>query len=338
MTQSQPIKIVALYKFTDQPDFESLKAPLAEFCCARSIRGTLLLAPEGINGTVAGSHEAIDQLVEWLENGNIFGGRFRGAEIKFSYADSQPFHRMKVRLKEEIVTLRAPEANPGKQVGIYVEPEDWNEVIAGDDVIVIDTRNDYEVALGTFENAIDPKTQTFTQFKDYVAANLDPQKHKKVAMFCTGGIRCEKASSYMLSQGFEEVFHLKGGILKYLETVPEQKSRWNGECFVFDERVAVGHGLKVGEAQLCRACRQPLTPADRARPEFVEGVQCHHCVDSLDEAKRQAAAERQRQIALAKARGEAHLGEDAKAAAERRRLAAKARREADRKRNRSILV
>lgn len=333
MTAQPPIRIVALYKFVDQPDFETLKAPLDQFCRARSIRGTLLLAPEGINGTVAGSHAAIGELVEWLENGNIFGGRFRGAEIKYSYADAQPFHRMKVRLKQEIVTLRAPEANPGKKVGTYVEPGDWNAVIAGDDVVVIDTRNDYEVALGTFENALDPGTQTFTQFKDYVAENLDPQKHRKVAMFCTGGIRCEKASSYMLAQGFEQVFHLKGGILNYLETVPEAESRWDGECFVFDERVSVGHGLKIGEAELCRACRQPLVPADRARPEFMEGVQCHHCADSLDDAKRKAAAERQRQIALAQERGEAHMGEDAKAAAERRRLAAKARRQADRKRN-----
>lgn len=333
MTTPQPIKIAALYKFVDQPDFEALKAPLAEFCCARGIRGTLLLAPEGINGTVAGSPEAIEQFVGWLENGNIFAGRFRGAEIKYSYADAQPFHRMKVRLKPEIVTLRAPEANPGKRVGTYVAPEEWNAIIAQDDIVVIDTRNDYEVALGTFEKALDPKTQTFTQFKDFVAQNLDPQKHRKVAMFCTGGIRCEKASSYMLAQGFEEVFHLKGGILKYLETVPEEQSLWGGECFVFDERVSVGHGLKVGEATLCRACRQPLTPADRERPEFIEGVQCHHCAHVLDEAKRQAAAERQRQIALAMSRGEAHIGEDAKAAAERRRLAQKARREADRKRN-----
>lgn len=333
MSDTQPIKIVALYKFTDQPDFETLKSPLAEFCCARGIRGTLLLAPEGINGTVAGSHEAIDQLIAWLENGNIFGGRFKGAEIKYSLADAQPFHRMKVRLKQEIVTLRASQANPAIKVGTYVEPEDWNAVIAGNDVVLIDTRNDYEVALGSFEDARDPKTQTFTQFKQYVAENLDPRKHKKIAMFCTGGIRCEKASSYMLAQGFEEVFHLKGGILNYLETVPEDQSRWHGECFVFDERVSVGHGLKVGEARLCRACRQPLVPADRARPQFIEGVQCHYCADVLGDAKREAAAERQRQIALAEARGEAHMGEDARAAAERRRQAGKAKREADRTRN-----
>lgn len=216
--------VLALYRFVDQPDYADLKAPLAEFCCARGIRGTLLLAPEGINGTVAGSAEAVRELVNWLENGNIFGGRFRGAEIKYSHAESQPFHRMKVRLKSEIVTLRAPEANPGKQVGTYVAPEDWNALIAQDNVILIDTRNDYEVALGTFANAKDPKTTSFTEFKDYVASELDPQKHKKVAMFCTGGIRCEKASSYMMAQGFSEVFHLKGGILNYLEKRPRSRA------------------------------------------------------------------------------------------------------------------
>jgi len=325
--------VAALYKFVDQPDFAELRAPLAEFCCARGIRGTLLLAPEGINGTVAGSAEAIGGLVAWLEDGNIFGGRFGGAEIKYSHAESQPFHRMKVRLKSEIVTLKAPEANPGKRVGTYVAPEDWNALIAREDVVVIDTRNDYEVALGSFAGARDPGTATFTRFKDYVAAELDPQTHRKVAMFCTGGIRCEKASSYMLAQGFAEVFHLKGGILNYLQTVPEDRSRWEGECFVFDERVSVGHGLRTGTARLCRACRQPLTPADRERAEFIEGVQCHHCAGAENAARRAAAAERQRQMELAAARGEAHLGEDGKAVAERRRSASKARRAADRRRN-----
>lgn len=333
MSAPAPIKIVALYKFVDQPDFAALQAPIAEFCSRQGIRGTLLLAAEGINGTVAGTPEAIDALVDWLADGNLFGGRFRGAEIKYSQDQSMPFHRMKVRLKSEIVTLKAPEANPGRQVGTYVAPEDWNALIGQDDVIVIDTRNDYEVALGTFEAALDPKTRTFTEFKDYVGAKLDPKKHKKVAMFCTGGIRCEKASSYMLSQGFEEVFHLKGGILNYLETVPEDQSRWRGECFVFDERVSVKHGLEIGAAQLCRACRQPLTPEDRQRIEFVDGLQCHHCASTMSAAKRAAAAERQKQIELAAARGEAHIGEDAAAMAEKRRLASKAKRAADRARN-----
>ncbi|WP_404400275.1 rhodanese-related sulfurtransferase [Pelagibacterium halotolerans] len=334
MIEFSPVKIVALYKFVDQPDFEALQQPIAQFCCAKGIRGTLLLAPEGINGTVAGTPEAIDALITWLEAGNIFGGRFRGAEVKYSTAETMPFHRMKVRLKDEIVTLRAPEVNPGKQVGTYVDPKDWNALIADDDIVLIDTRNDYEVGLGTFENAIDPGTETFTQFKDYVAENLDPKKHKKVAMFCTGGIRCEKASSYMLAQGFAEVYHLKGGILAYLEKTPEAQSRWQGECFVFDERVSVGHGLKIGDATLCRACRQPLTPLDRERPEFVDGVQCHHCAKAMTDEKRAAAAERQRQIDLAKARGEAHIGADAAQNAAARRLARKARREADRQRSR----
>ncbi|HWJ88766.1 MAG TPA: rhodanese-related sulfurtransferase [Pelagibacterium sp.] len=324
--------VAALYKFVDQPDYESLRAPIEAFCRERGIKGTLLLAAEGINGTVAGSAEDIRALIGWLEDGNLFGGRFRNAEIKYSHAETQPFHRMKVRLKAEIVTLRAPEANPGVAVGTYVEPQDWNSLIAADDVVVIDTRNDYEVALGTFAGADDPKTQTFTQFKDYVAENLDPARNKRVAMFCTGGIRCEKASSYMLAQGFEEVFHLKGGILNYLEHVPQDESLWQGECFVFDERVAVGHGLKIGEAQLCRACRQPLTAEDRQRAEFVDGIQCHHCAGDENAARREAAAERQRQMDLAAARGEVHLGDGVSSIAEQRRKAAKARRDADRKR------
>lgn len=324
--------VAALYKFVDQPDYESLRAPIEAFCRERGIKGTLLLAAEGINGTVAGSAEDIRALVGWLEDGNLFGGRFRKAEIKYSHAETQPFHRMKVRLKTEIVTLRAPEANPGVAVGTYVEPQDWNSLIAADDIVVIDTRNDYEVALGTFAGAHDPKTQTFTQFKDYVAEHLDPARNKRVAMFCTGGIRCEKASSYMLAQGFEEVFHLKGGILNYLEHVPQDESLWQGECFVFDERVAVGHGLKIGEAQLCRACRQPLTVEDRQRAEFVDGIQCHHCAGDENAARREAAAERQRQMDLAAARGEVHLGDGVSSIAEQRRKAAKARREAERKR------
>jgi len=330
-----PVKIAALYKFVDQPDFAELQAPIAQFCFGRGIRGTLLLAPEGINGTVAGTPEAIDALVGWLEADALFGGRFGGAEIKYATAATMPFHRMKVRLKSEIVTLKAPEANPGLRVGTYVAPGDWNALIGREDVVVIDTRNDYEVALGSFAGARDPGTTTFTGFKDYVAEHLDPARDKKVAMFCTGGIRCEKASSYLLSQGFEEVFHLKGGILAYLDAVPESESTWQGECFVFDERVAVTHGLAEGQATLCRACRQPLTPADRLRPEFVDGTSCHHCFAERDADARARAAERQRQIELAQARGEAHIGQDAARAAARRRLETKHRRQADRLRNRA---
>jgi UPF0176 protein len=327
-----PVKIVAIYKFATLKDCADLQPQVAQFCKDKGIRGTLLLAPEGINGTVAGTPAAIDELVHWLENGNIFGGRLRNAEIKFAQAANMPFYRMKVRLKSEIVTLRAPEADPSQKVGTYVAPEDWNDLIAQEDIVVLDTRNDYEVALGTFEGALDPATKTFTEFKDYVAKNLDPAVNKKVAMFCTGGIRCEKASSYMLNQGFEEVFHLKGGILRYLEDVPETQSTWNGECFVFDERVAVKHGLQEGEAQLCRACRYPLSPKDRAHPDYIEGVQCQHCAGQAAE-KRQRAAARQRQIELAKERGVAHMGDDAQSAAAAAAKAKKQKRAADRKRN-----
>jgi UPF0176 protein len=306
---NQPYKVMALYKFAALPDADALKTPLAQFCCNRGIKGTLILAPEGINGTVAGSSEAIEALADFLFGSGPFGQRLEGAEVKYSFAETAPFLRMKVRLKPEIVTLRAPEADPSQVVGTYVEAEDWNRLIEQDDVVLIDTRNDYEVGLGTFQNALDPHTASFTEFKDYVAQNLDPKRDKKVAMFCTGGIRCEKASSYLLSQGFEDVFHLKGGILKYLETVPEAESRFDGECFVFDERVSVGHGLVPGSATLCRACRHPLTPEDRQHPDYHEGTACPHCVG--DEAKHRAAAERQHQMDLAKKRGTAHLGDEA---------------------------
>ena len=328
-------KVAALYKFVALPDYEDLQPQFAEFCNTRGIRGTLLLAQEGINGTVAGTPEAINQLAGWLENGNVFGGRFRGTEIKFSQADEMPFNRMKVRLKKEIVTLRAPEADPTKNVGTYVMPEDWNALIEQDDVIVIDTRNDYEYQLGTFEGALDPETKVFTQFKDYVTNNLDPERNKKVAMFCTGGIRCEKASSYMLAHGFEEVYHLHGGILKYLETIPADQSKWRGECFVFDERVSVGHGLEVGDATLCRACRQPLKPMDLEHKDYIEGVQCANCAGTGSEKSRRAAIERHRQMELARERGTAHIGDDAASAARARNKAKKAQRQQDRARNNS---
>jgi UPF0176 protein len=326
-----PYKVMAVYKFAALPDAEALKAPLAEFCCGKGIKGTLILAPEGINGTVAGTPDAIDALAEFLFASGPFGTRLAGAEVKYSFADTAPFLRMKVRLKPEIVTLRAPQVDPNRQVGTYVEPEDWNALIERNDVVLVDTRNDYEVGLGTFQRALDPKTESFVEFKDYVANNLDPKRDKKVAMFCTGGIRCEKASSYLLSQGFEEVFHLKGGILKYLEVVPEEQSRFSGECFVFDERVSVGHGLELGTATLCRACRHPLTEADRHHADYHEGISCPYCKG--DEAKHAAAAERQHQIDLAKKLGLAHLGDDAMTDAERRRQAKKAQAERSRRAN-----
>lgn len=308
LPQSQPpFKVLALYKFADLKDCEALKGELALFCCARRIRGTFILAPEGINGTVAGTPDAIGELVDYLHAGP-FGTRLHGAEAKISWAAEMPFLRMKVRLKPEIVTLRAPEANPARQVGTYVEPADWNALIADGGVTLIDTRNDYEAAIGTFEGAIDPGTKSFAEFKNYVAQNLDPARQKKVAMFCTGGIRCEKASSYLLSQGFEEVFHLKGGILKYLEVTPEAESTFRGECFVFDERVAVKHGLARGDAQLCRACRNPMQ-----RHALVDGI-CAGCREAGHTA---GAEERERQMAIARDRGEVHLGEDAVATAAR---------------------
>ena len=316
LPQSQsPFKVLALYKFAELKDCAALKQPLALFCCARKIRGSFILAPEGINGTVAGTPAAIDALLAWFAADPLWRGRLAGAEAKVSTAGSMPFLRMKVRLKPEIVTLRAPEADPSQRVGTYVEAADWNALIADEDVTLIDTRNGYEAKLGTFSGAIDPGTHSFTEFKDYVA-RLDPAAHPKVAMFCTGGIRCEKASSYLLSRGFAEVFHLKGGILKYLETVPAAESRFEGECFVFDERVSVIHGLREGEASLCRGCRNPILPADAV------GNLCRDCAATAPAG----AAERQRQMELARARGEAHLGDDAIAVAARNRAEKLARR------------
>jgi len=236
-------KVAALYQFVSLPDFREIRDPLHAICASLGIRGTLLLAREGINGTVAGTEEGIDALMIELRQGPLFNGRLDNLELKFSAASEMPFGKMKVRLKKEIVTLGDPQADPTKRVGTYVPASEWNRLIESPDVILLDTRNDFEVAMGTFEGAVDPRIKKFSEFKDFVRNELDPAKHKKVAMFCTGGIRCEKASSYMLAQGFEEVYHLKGGILKYLEDVPEEESRWNGGCFVFDDRVSLGHGL-----------------------------------------------------------------------------------------------
>jgi UPF0176 protein len=236
-------EVAALYQFVPLPDFRELRDPLHKLCLDLGVRGTLLLAHEGINGTVAGSHEAIDALMTELREGTLFMGRLDNLELKFSTATEMPFQRMKVRLKKEIVTLGDPQTDPLRRVGTYVTPAEWNRLLDEAGIVLLDTRNDFEVEMGTFEGAVDPRIKRFSEFKDFVKNELDPTQHRKVAMFCTGGIRCEKASSYMLAQGFEEVFHLKGGILKYLEEVPETESRWSGGCFVFDERVALGHGL-----------------------------------------------------------------------------------------------
>jgi UPF0176 protein len=299
----------ALYKFVSLPDFKSLQAPILDACLSNNIKGTLLLAEEGINGTIAGLPQDIHDLLHFLRTDAIFENRFADLEHKESFASEHPFYRMKVKLKKEIVTLGVPGVSPTNKVGTYVKPEDWNALISDPDVILIDTRNDYEVDIGTFKGAIDPKTTTFREFPEYVARHFDKTKHKKVAMFCTGGIRCEKASSYMMDQGFEEVYHLQGGILKYLETVPEAESMWEGECFVFDQRVAVKHNLEVGDFDQCYACRHPLSPAELQSPHYTAGISCPYCYDKISEQKRASLTERQKQVILAKKRGEVHIGE-----------------------------
>lgn len=302
----------ALYKFVSLPNYKSLQAPILEACVSNHIKGTLLIAEEGINGTIAGLPQDIHNLLHFLRSDAIFENHFADLEHKESFASEHPFYRMKVKLKKEIVTLGVPGVSPTKKVGTYVKPEDWNALISDPDVILIDTRNDYEVDIGTFKGAIDPRTTTFREFPDYVAEHFDKTKHKKVAMFCTGGIRCEKASSYMMDQGFEEVYHLQGGILKYLETVPKAESMWEGECFVFDQRVAVKHNLEVGEFDQCYACRHPLSPAEMQSTQYTAGISCPYCYDKLTEEKKASLTERQKQVILAKQRGQMHIGEKQK--------------------------
>jgi UPF0176 protein len=300
-----PFRVAALYRFARLDGHEALRAPLAAFCCARGIRGTLLLASEGINGTVAGSAEAICELVAHLQ---ALPG-LDGLDVKYSHAAAMPFHRMKVRLKREIVTMGVEGIDSAMSAGTYVEPAEWNALISDPDTVVIDTRNAYEVSLGSFRGALDPQTASFRQFPGWVDKHRANLEGRKVAMFCTGGIRCEKATAYVKALGIEEVFHLRGGILKYLEEVPQVESLWQGECFVFDERVSVSHGLEEGEAELCRACRRPLTPQDRQSPRYVAGVSCPHCHDERSDADRDRYAERHRQVELARKRGAAaHIG------------------------------
>jgi UPF0176 protein len=284
--------VATFYKFVKLPDFAQKQAPLLAYCQAQSIRGTILLAAEGINGTIAGSRQAIDSVLGFLRS----DPRLFDLEHKESQADSPPFDRLKVRLKKEIVTLGLPEIDPSDRVGTYVSPQEWNALISDPEVTLIDARNDYEVSIGTFKGAQNPKTASFRQFPDYVRTHLDPSKHKKVAMFCTGGIRCEKATSLMMAQGFQEVYHLQGGILKYLEEVPPEESLWQGECFVFDQRVAVEHGLEAGTHEMCRSCGHPIAESDKISPHFQEGISCPHCFDSLTEEKRARQEARQRQI------------------------------------------
>ncbi|MGB3457200.1 MAG: rhodanese-related sulfurtransferase [Litorimonas sp.] len=297
--------VAALYKFVTLNDTPALRERLRDWGEALGIKGTLLLAEEGINGTVAAPQRALNTFLDRVRR----DPRFADLEIKFSEAATPPFLRFKVRLKREIVTLGVDGTDPNAIVGTYVDPSDWNAVVEDPDTVVIDTRNAYEVSVGTFQGALDPQTDSFREFPDWVEANRDKLEGKRVAMFCTGGIRCEKASSYMLSQGFEDVLHLKGGILKYLETQPEPTSTWQGDCFVFDQRVAVGHGLSRTDWDQCFACRMPLSAEDRSSQDYVPGVSCPHCAE--DPRDRSGLKERQRQMELARKRDEVHLGRKA---------------------------
>ncbi|KPL68026.1 hypothetical protein SZ64_07750 [Erythrobacter sp. SG61-1L] len=305
---SLPVCVAALYQFTPFADHKALREPLLALCEELGVKGTLLLAHEGINGTIAGSDNAIARVIGHVR---ALPG-CAGLDVKYSRAPAMPFHRMKVRLKKEIVTMGEPDIDPLANVGTYVPAEDWNALISDPETIVIDTRNDYEVAVGKFHGAIDPQTATFRDFPAWFRAErerlLGEGKAPKVAMYCTGGIRCEKSTAFLKAEGVEEVFHLKGGILKYLETVPAEESLWEGECFVFDQRVTVSHGLAPGSYDLCHACRRPVSAEDKASPLYVEGVSCPACHAERDEEQRASYAERHRQELLARARGEAHVG------------------------------
>ena len=301
------IRVAALYHFAKLDDYRELQAPLLEKCQAEDIRGTLLLAEEGINGTIAGTGKGVANVLAYIRS----DPRLSNLVHKESFADEPPFLRMKVRLKKEIVSMGMPGIDPNHIVGTYVKPKDWNELISDPDVLVVDTRNDYEVEIGTFANSVDPQTTSFRQFPGWVKNNGKILGHKKIAMFCTGGIRCEKSTAYMKSQGYDEVFHLEGGILKYLETIPEEDSLWQGECFVFDERVSVGHDLKAGTYDLCHACRHAISDEDKNSTLFEPGVSCPKCHGVTSEERKTRFAERQKQMELARARGEVHLGSKA---------------------------
>jgi UPF0176 protein len=310
-----PVVVCALYHFVTLDDHAALQAPLLRLMQEQGVKGTLLLAREGINGTIAGSRAGIDAVLAWLKS----DPRLAELDHKESYDATPPFYRSKVKLKKEIVTMGVEGIDPRRKVGTHVEPKDWNALISAPDVMLIDTRNDYEVELGTFKGAVNPRTESFREFPDYVKQHLDPRKHRKIAMFCTGGIRCEKSTAYLKEQGFAEVYHLKGGILKYLEEVAEDTSLWQGECFVFDNRVAVNHALAKGAYAQCHACRLPITEADKLSPHYEKGVSCPRCHGTHSEAELRNLRERQKQIDLAAARGEQHLGAEASLAKARRK-------------------
>jgi UPF0176 protein len=286
------IIVAALYRFVRLDDFASHQQPLLEKMESLGIRGTLLLASEGINGTIAGPRESMNAILSHLRSDS----RFAELEVKESLCDEMPFKRTRVRLKKEIVTMGVQGIDPLDAVGTYVDPQDWNDLINDPDVTLIDTRNDYEVSIGTFKGAQDPNTHSFRQFPQYVADRLDPKQHRKIAMYCTGGIRCEKSTALLKQQGFDQVYHLRGGILKYLEVIPADQSQWEGECFVFDRRVSVGHGLTVGDHELCFACGWPLTREDREHEDYEPGIQCQRCAKELTENQKTRFAERQRQL------------------------------------------
>ncbi len=298
------VVVAALYKFAALPDYEKMREPLLDVCIEAGTRGTLLLAAEGINGTIAGTRHAVDTVLDWLHQDE----RLAGLEHKESLDTEMPFYRMKVKLKKEIVTMGVSGVDPNERVGTYVKPQDWNKLVDDPSVLLIDTRNEYEVGIGTFRGALDPHTTSFREFPAYVREQLEPGKYDKVAMFCTGGIRCEKASAFMLKEGFEEVFHLEGGILKYLEDVPEEETRWEGECFVFDNRVSVNHRLESGSYDQCYGCRRPITEEDKASSLYEKGVACPACFDTLSAERQARFSERQRQVELAAARDEPHIG------------------------------
>lgn len=321
------IVISALYHFVILEDFEELRQPLLDLMLKNNIKGTLLLAREGINGTVAGSQASIDILLNWFK----LDPRLADVRQKVSYDDEMPFYRTRVKLKKEIVTMGVEGIDPTHVVGTYVKPEDWNALISDPGVTLIDTRNEYEVGIGSFKDAVNPSTETFRQFPNFVKQNMDPAKHKKVAMFCTGGIRCEKSTAYLKEQGFDEVYHLQGGILKYLETVPEKESLWQGECFVFDNRVSVTHALEKGQYDQCHACRLPISDDDKKNEHYIQGVSCHHCYDKKTEAQRKRFMQREKQVQLAKARGEEHIGSDVVETSQQRRVLKYKKRQANNK-------
>lgn len=319
----------AMYKFVALPHFESLRQPLLDTMNDNQVFGTLLLASEGINGTVSSTRVGIDNLLAWLDQ----QPGLENIDRKESYDSKIPFYRTKVKLKKEIVTMGVEGIDPKETAGTYVQPEDWNTLIADPDVVVVDTRNDYEVKIGTFKNAIAPKTTTFREFPEWSKENLDPNRDKKVAMFCTGGIRCEKSTAFLKEQGFDEVYHLQGGILKYLEKVPEKDSLWQGECFVFDNRVTVDHNLNAGSYDQCHACRMPITEQEKTLDSYIEGISCLHCHNKVSEEQLKRFAQRQKQVKLANARGESHIGSAAQLDTERRRSEKKVKRQSATKNN-----